>query len=75
MDTMNFDLRVLFNQEPSQIPTSLFTDDGKLRPATAKSALKKSIELEQLLRTIAEAQVFVLDGCAILWANHWPAPV
>ena len=49
MDTMDFNLRELFDYELSQIPTSLFTDDGNLRPATTKSKLKKSLEAEQSL--------------------------
>ena len=72
MNTMDFDLRELFDYELSQIPTSLFIDDGNLRPSTAKSKLKKSIEVEQSLRTTPDPLVFVLDGCAILWTIHWP---
>ena len=69
MNTMDFDLRELFDYELSQIPTSLFTDDGNLRPSTAKSKLKKSIEVEQSLRTMPDPLVLVLDGCAILWTH------
>ena len=72
MNTLDFNLRELFDYELSQIPTSLFTDDGNLRPSTAKSKLKKSIEVEQSLRITPDPQVLVLDGCAILWTLHWP---
>lgn len=74
MNTMDFNLKDLFDFELSQIPTSLFTDDGNLRPATAKSKLKKAIEVEQSLRITPDPQVLVLDGCAILWTLHWPVP-
>lgn len=74
LNTMDFNLRELFHYELSQIPTALFTDDGSLRPATSKSNLKKSLEVEQSGRTTPDPQVIVLDGCAVLWTIHWPVP-
>jgi len=74
MSTMEFNLRELFKYELSQIPTSLFTDNGSLRPSTAKSKLKKSIVVEQSSRITPNPKILVLDGCAILWTLHWPVP-
>ena len=74
MDTEDFNLRELFDYELSQIPTSLFTDDGNLRPATSKSKLKNSLGVERSSRTTPNPDVIVLDGCAILWTIHWPVP-
>ena len=74
MSTMDFNLRELFEYELSQIPTSLFTDNGSLRPSTAKSKLKKSIMVEQSSRITPNPQILVFDGCAILWTLHWPVP-
>lgn len=74
MDTEDFNLRELFDYELSQIPTSLFTDEGNLRPATSKSKLKNSLGVERSSRMTPNPEVVVLDGCAILWTIHWPVP-
>ena len=66
-----FDLKELFQYELSPIPTSLFDDNGDMRPATAKSALKKKLQLEVPSRTLEKA-IKIIDGCAFLWTVSWP---
>lgn len=66
------DLHDLFSHELAPIPTSLFLDDGNMRPASSKSKLKNFLEVQQSSRTMRNPDLVVLDGCAVLWAIHWP---
>ncbi len=68
----DIDLQNLFSYELAPIPTSLFMEDGGLRPATAKSKLKNCLQVEHSSRTLTRADVVVVDGCAILWTIQWP---
>ena len=43
MNTEDFKIKELLDYELLQIPTSLCTDDGNLRPALSKSKLKNSL--------------------------------
>jgi len=72
MGSGEFDLQDLFKHELSPIPTSLFLDDGSMRPATAKSKLKSFFGVHHSSRSLCKPDLVVVDGCAMLWAIHWP---
>ena len=45
-----FDLQNLFSHELAPIPTSLFLDDGRMRPASSKSKLSVFFHVEKSSR-------------------------
>ena len=61
----------LFNYELAPVLTLLFTDTGEARYPKGKSTLKKKLKVEVSTRT-HDADVMVLDGCAVLYNIHWP---
>ena len=61
----------LFNYELAPVLTSLFTDTGEARYPKGKSTLKKKLKVEVSTRTY-DADVMILDGCAVLYHIHWP---
>ena len=68
-----FDLHNLFSQELAPISTSLFLDDGTMRPASSKSKQKAFLQVEQSSRNkLQRPNLLVLGGCAIPWTIHWP---
>ena len=58
--------------ELSPIPLSLFDKNGEMRDSKSKSALKKALHVETSCRIQPEADVIILDGCALLWTVSWP---
>ena len=64
-----FDLHDLFSHELGPIPTSLFLDDGSMRPASSKSKLKNSLQVEESSRTMVIPDLVVLDGCAVAYSG------
>ena len=62
-------LEDLFNYELAPVPTSLFTDTGEARYPKVKSTLKKKLKVEVPTRT--NADVIILDGCAVLHHINW----
>ena len=62
-------LEDLFNYELAPVPTSLFTDTGEARYPKFKSTLKKKLKVEVSTRT--NADVILLDGCAVLHHINW----
>ena len=45
LSTRQYDLKDLFRHELAQLPTSLFDDNGNMRPATSKSVLKQKLQI------------------------------
>ena len=61
----------LFNYELAPVPTSLFADTGEARYPKGKSTLKKKLKVELSTR-MHDADVTILDDCAVLYHIHWP---
>ena len=61
----------LFNYELAPVLTLVFTDTGEARYPKGKSTLKKKLKVELSTRT-HDADVVILDGCAVLYHIHWP---
>ena len=61
----------LFNSELAPVLISLFTDTGEAKYPKGKSTLKKKLKVEVSTRT-HDADVIILDGCAVLYHIHWP---
>lgn len=72
LGTGEVDMPALFSHELAPIPTSLFVEDGGMRPASSKSKLMNCLEVQQSYRNVPQPKLAVLDGCAILWVIHWP---
>ena len=64
-------LEDLFNYDLATVPTSLFTETGKARYPKEKSTLKKKVKVEVSTRT-HDADVIILDCCAVLYYIRWP---
>ena len=64
-------LEDLFNYELVPVATSLFTDTVEARYHKAKSTLKKKLKVHVSTST-HNADVIILDGCAVLYHIHWP---
>ena len=74
----DINLKHVFQHELAPVPTSMFDDNGEMRITKTKAVLKKKLQVEQSTRTVtnevASAQeVAIIDGCAMLWAIHWPS--
>ena len=65
-------LQDVFSFELSPIPTSLFRENGEMRPADSKSDLKKDLKVEISSRLQPNAEAVIIDGGAMFWAIHWP---
>ena len=57
--------------ELAPIPTSIFEDNGSLRPPKSKSNLK-SIGTKIVVRNAEKTNFIVMDGCAIMYVVNWP---
>ena len=57
--------------ELAPIPTSIFEDNGLLRPPKSKSDLK-SIGTKIVVRNAEKTNFIVMDGCAIMYVVNWP---
>ena len=72
MVSRNIDLHDVFNHELTPIPRSMFENSGEMRITKSKSTLKRNLQVENSVRTVAIPKVSIIDGCAILWCIHWP---
>ena len=68
----NIQLSDILGYELAPFPASMFSENGEMRTPTAKSALKKSLQVEISSRLAPQPDVIIVDGCAILWVVHWP---
>jgi len=60
------DIKDVLTYELSPVAAALFDEHGHMR-SQAKSSLKKKLEVD------AHApDAVIIDGCALLWAVHWP---
>ena len=67
------DIDDLLAHELARVPSSLFTDSGELRTASAKSVLKtNAAQLLSARRAQENLDVIVIDGSAYLWIPSWP---
>ena len=57
--------------ELSPIPTSMFNENGLLRPAKTKSDLQ-SIGSTISFRNAHQPNLVLIDGCAVLYIVNWP---
>jgi len=62
----------VMNYELSAAPTSIFDENGNMRIPKAKCVLRKKLQVEVSNRCTMNPNVIILDGCAIMWALHWP---
>ena len=68
------DIADLLAHEPAPVPSALFTDNGELRTASARSVLKtNTAQLWSARRAQENVDVIVMDGSAYLWIPSWPA--
>lgn len=65
-------LKEILMYELSPIPTSTFTNNGKMRLATNNSTLKNNLKNEMTGRSAPKANIVIIDGSAVLWVIHWP---
>ena len=68
----NIQLSDILAYELAPLPASMFSENGEMPTPTAKSALKKSLQVEISSRLAPQPDVIIVDGCAILWVVHWP---
>lgn len=66
------DISKTLDHELSHVPTSMFTEEGEMRSAKAKSMLKKMLQVSVSPRTIPKRDIIIIDGMALLWTVHWP---
>ena len=55
---------------PLPLPTWMFKDTGDMCTAAGKSSLKKKLNVTLPLLHVNDAEVTIIDGCAILWCIH-----
>jgi len=70
--TRDIDLPTVLKHELAPMPTSMFKENGTMRIASAKSTLKKKLQVLVSSRIVQKAEAVIIDGCAILWCVHWP---
>ena len=56
----------VFKHELAPIPTSIFNNDGDLRPAKSKADMKRTLESKLSTRTMNKPELTIIDGSAIL---------
>ena len=62
----------VFKHELAPIPTSIFNDDGDLRPAKSKADMKRTLESKASTRTMNKPERTIIDVSATLWLANWP---
>ena len=62
----------VFKHELAPIPTSIFNDDGDLRPAKSKADMKRTLESKASTRTMNKPERTIIDVSATLWLVNWP---
>lgn len=71
---LDVDVEDVFAHELSPVPTSMFTDEGKMRVAKSKSTLKQSLKVDSSSTDHREeASTTIIDGAALLWVVAWPS--
>jgi len=68
----DIDFTDVLRNELAPLPTSVFKDTGDIRTAAGKSSLKQKLNVILSSCHIHDAEVTIIDGCAILWCIHWP---
>ena len=71
MSVDRISLEDLFNYELAPVLTSLFTDTAEARYLKDKLTLKKKLKVEESTRP-NDAEVIILDCCAVLYHINWP---
>ena len=56
----------VFKHDLAPIPTSIFNDDGDLRPAKSKADMKRTLESKVSTRKMNKPEFTIIDGSAIL---------
>ena len=54
----------VLSHELAPVPTSIFEAMGENRSTTTKAILKNKLKVEMSARTVQEADVTIIDGCA-----------
>ncbi len=68
----DLDFKDVLMYEMSPIPQALFDEHGDMR-IYSKAVLKKKLQIEVSARHANRQDLFIIDGCALLWSVHWPA--
>ena len=56
----------VFKHKLAPVPTSIFNDDGDLRPAKSKTDMKRTPEFKVSTRTMSKPELTIIDGSATL---------
>ena len=56
----------VFKHKLAPVPTSIFNDDGDLRPAKSKTDMKRTPEFKVSTRTMNKPELTIIDGSATL---------
>jgi len=48
----------------------MFDKEGKMRIVTTKSTLKTKLQVTVSQRLVKKSEIYILDGCVILWLNQ-----
>ena len=68
----DLDLQKMLATELTAYPPSMFSADGHMRIATAKSTLKKNIQVQVSKRLTEYPTAIVVDVSAVIWTIDWP---
>lgn len=68
----DLDIKDILRYELSPVPQALFDEHGDMR-TQAKAVLKNKLQVEVSARHANPPDLFIIDGCAMLWSVHWPA--
>ena len=72
MDPHDIDLKDVFSHELASVPRSIFDEMGEMQ-ITTKATLQNKLKIEMSARTVQQADVTTIDGCAVLWVIDWPS--
>ena len=70
MNSRDLEVKDVFSHELALVPTSIFDEMGAMRIKTTKATLKNKLKVEISARTVQQADVTIIDGCAVLWLIH-----
>ena len=62
----------MFQYELAPYPTSLFQNHGTEMRSTPKHKLKNALQVTTSLRNLDKPDVYIIDGCALLYCIEWP---
>ena len=71
--TRMLNLENLFQDKLAPIPTSVFSDNGKMCLAMTNVALKRKLQCEHSARACQQQSLEIIYGCAVLWTIDWPS--